>query len=191
MPSPSLQMGTDASEDLAGLLADVASGSRSAFEALYRATSGKVFGICVRLIADRSEAEDVLQEVYTSVWHRAAQFDAARASALTWLGSIARHKAIDRLRALPAPQRVASIELADEIADPSASPLQHTEAMTERERLEGCMEQLDARGRTLIRTAFFEGATYEQLATRSGSPLGSVKSWIRRGLMQLRTCLER
>lgn len=191
MPSSPLQLSTGSGGELAELLVDVANGSRSAFETLYRATSSRLFGICLRLIPDRAEAEDVLQEVYASVWHKAAQFDVARASASTWLGMIARHKAIDRLRAMPAPYRQAPIELADRLADPEASPLQHAEAMSDRERLEGCMEQLDDRRRMLIRTAFFEGATYEELAARSGSPLGSVKSWIRRGLMQLRTCLER
>ena len=190
MPNSSLQLSADPSEELAGLLVDVANGSRSAFEALYRATSSKLFGICLRLLSDRAEAEDVLQEVYTSVWHKAAQFDAARASAITWLGMIARNKAIDRLRGLPGLHRSAPIELAEEVADPLASPLQHTEATTERVRLERCLERLDDRRRTLIHTAFFEGATYEELAARSGSPLGSIKSWIRRGLMQLRTCLE-
>ena len=190
MPTSPLQRSDDPSAELAELLAGVANGSRSAFEALYHATSSRLFGICLRLVPDRAEAEDVLQEVYTSVWNKAAQFDVARASAITWLGMIARHKAIDRLRALPASHGQAPIELAEKIADPTASPLQHAEAMTQRERLEGCLEQLDDRRRTLIRTAFFEGATYEELAARSGSPLGSVKSWIRRGLMQLRTCLE-
>jgi RNA polymerase sigma-70 factor (ECF subfamily) len=191
MPHSSLQLSADAGEELAGLLADVANGSRSAFEALYHATSSKLFGICLRLLSDRAEAEDVLQEVYASVWHKAAQFDAARANANTWLGMIARHKAIDRLRALPGPHRNAPIEWAEAVADPLASPLQHAEATTQRARLDGCMEQLDERRRMLICTAFFEGATYEELAERCGSPLGSVKSWIRRGLTQLRACLER
>lgn len=189
MSHSSLQLSADPGENLTELLAEVANGSRSAFEALYRATSGKVFGICMRLLSDRAEAEDVLQEVYVSVWHKAAQFDAARASAITWLGMIARYKAIDRLRALPAP-RHAPIEWADDIADPLASPLQYTETTTQRARLDDCMEQLDDRRRTLIHTAFFEGITYEELAARSSSPLGSIKSWIRRGLMQLRACLE-
>lgn len=177
-------------EPLDGLLAQVADGNRSAFEALYRATSGKLYGICLRLLPDRAEAEDVLQEVYTSVWRRAAQFDAGRAGAATWLAMIARNKAIDRLRALPAPHRLAPIEVGEDIADPVASPLRDAEAATERDRLDRCMDQLDGRRRVLIRTAFFEGATYEELATRIGAPLGSVKSWIRRGLMQLRACLE-
>ncbi|MCI4568969.1 sigma-70 family RNA polymerase sigma factor [Lysobacter sp. CFH 32150] len=190
MSHSSLQLSADPSENLTALLAEVANGSRSAFEALYRATSGKLFGICMRLLSDRAEAEDVLQEVYVSVWHKAAQFDAARASAITWLGMIARYKAIDRLRVLPASHRHAPIEWADDVADPLASPLQYTETTTQRARLDDCMEQLDDRRRMLIHTAFFEGITYEELAVRSSSPLGSIKSWIRRGLMQLRACLE-
>lgn len=186
----SQRLHTEPGDQLDGLLADVAGGNRPAFEALYRATSSKLYGICLRLLPDRAEAEDVLQEVYTSVWRRAAQFDAGRASAITWLATIARHKAIDRLRALPAPHRLAPIELAEEITDAAASPLRDAEASTERDRLGRCMEQLDERRRTLIRTAFFEGATYEELAARTNAPLGSVKSWIRRGLMQLRACLE-
>ncbi|QNP42195.1 sigma-70 family RNA polymerase sigma factor [Lysobacter terrestris] len=188
--NPSNQANAGAGEELVALLAAVASGSRDDFEALYRATSAKLFGICLGLLPDRAEAEDVLQEVYASVWHKAAQFDAARASAITWMGTIARHKAIDRLRTLPGPYKNAPIEFAESIADPLPSPLQHAEATTQRARLDGCMEQLDDRRRALIRTAFFDGATYEELAARSGSPLGSIKSWIRRGLMQLRVCLE-
>lgn len=178
------------SERLDALLSEVAGGDRQAFEALYRATSGKLLGVCLRVLPDRAEAEDVLQEVYASVWRKAVQFDAGRASAITWLAMVARNKAIDRARALPAPQRTASIELADEIADHAASPLQTAEAANDRSRLEDCMQRLEARRRALIRTAFFDGATYEELAARIGSPLGSVKSWIRRGLSQLRACLE-
>ncbi|MEG3192630.1 sigma-70 family RNA polymerase sigma factor [Lysobacter sp. D1-1-M9] len=177
-------------DGLAGVLASVASGDAKAFEQLYRATSAKLFGVCLRVMSDRGEAEDVLQEVYTTVWRKADQFDATRASAVTWLAMIARNKAIDRLRATPAAARTAPIELAETVVDPGASPAGSAAAATDRERLGACMEQLDTRRRTLIRTAFFDGATYEELATRIGSPLGSVKSWIRRGLQQLRACLE-
>lgn len=190
MPDSIQGLHPELGEELEGLLTDVAGGSQTAFAELYRATSSKLYGICLRLLPDRAEAEDVLQEAYTSIWRRASQFDASRASAITWLATIARHKAIDRLRALPAPHRLAPIELAEQVSDPAASPLRDAEASTERERLGRCMEQLDDRRRTLIRTAFFEGATYEELAARIDAPLGSVKSWIRRGLMQLRACLE-
>ena len=176
--------------EVARLLAEVANGSRDAFERLYQRTSSKLFGVCVRLMPDRAEAEDVLQEVYVGIWHKAGQFDPARASPITWLAMIARNKAIDRLRTLPAANTQAPVEMAERAVDPSLSPLGDAEASNDRVRLDQCMEQLDDRRRGLIRTAFFEGATYEELAARVGSPLGTVKSWIRRGLLQLRACLE-
>jgi RNA polymerase sigma-70 factor (ECF subfamily) len=178
-------------DPLAAALSRVALGDRAAFESVYRQTSGRLFGICLRVLSDRSEAEDVLQDVFTTVWHKAGQFDASRASATTWLGMIARNRAIDRLRAAPTSAQHAPIELADDVADGGASPAQAAELTAETGRLGECLGKLDSRRRTLIRTAFFEGATYEELAARSGSPLGSVKSWIRRGLLQLRECLER
>jgi RNA polymerase sigma-70 factor (ECF subfamily) len=132
----------------------------------------------------------VLQEVFTGVWSKAGQFDPERASATTWLAMIARNKSIDRLRAQPAAKLHDSLDVAERAVDPGISPPQYAEAADERARLDLCLEQLDQRRRDLIRTAFFDGASYEELASRSGSPLGSVKSWIRRGLAQLRACLE-
>jgi RNA polymerase sigma-70 factor (ECF subfamily) len=178
-------------DPLARALSRVALGDRNAFEAVYRQASGRVFAICLRVLSDRAEAEDVMQEVFTTVWHKAAQFDAARASAITWLGMIARNRAIDRLRSAPSFANLAPIELADGIADDSPTPVAVAERSAEGAALEECMQQLDGRRRSLIRVAFFEGATYEELAARVGSPLGSVKSWIRRGLQQLKACLER
>ena len=177
--------------DLLGrALSRVALGDRNAFETVYRQASGRVFAICLRVLGDRAEAEDVVQEVFTTVWHKAAQFDAARASAITWLGMIARNRAIDRLRAAPSVASLAPIELADDVADHAPTPAAAAERTAEGARLERCLSQLDGRRRSLIRVAFFEGATYEELAARVGSPLGSVKSWIRRGLLQLKACLE-
>jgi RNA polymerase sigma-70 factor (ECF subfamily) len=178
-------------DPLARALSRVALGDRNAFETVYRQASGRVFAICLRVLSDRAEAEDVVQEVFTTVWHKAAQFDAARASAITWLGMIARNRAIDRLRAAPAGAQHAPIELADDVADAAPTPAAAAERTAEGAALEDCLRQLDGRRRTLIRVAFFEGATYEELAARVGSPLGSVKSWIRRGQQQLRACLER
>jgi len=174
---------------LEALLSQVALGSREAFEALYRGTSSQLFGICVRVLTERSEAEDALQDVFTTVWRKAAQFDATRASAIAWLAMIARNKAIDRLRSLPARKERTDIELAQELEDPGASPPQQAQTASDRVRLERCLDQLEPRRRALIRAAFFEGSTYEELATRLESPLGSIKSWIRRSLLQLRECL--
>lgn len=172
------------------LLAQVALGNRAAFEALYRSTSDKLFGICLRVLRERPEAEEALQEVFTAVWRKAAQFDASRASAMSWLGMMARNKAIDRLRALPARSTLTELDSADQVADPAASPAQQAETLTDRERLTRCLEELEPRRRSLIREAFFGGFTYEELSQRLQAPLGSIKSWIRRGLLQLRACLE-
>jgi RNA polymerase sigma-70 factor, ECF subfamily len=172
------------------LLAQVALGNREAFDCLYRGTANKLFGICLRVLAERSEAEDTLQDVFTTVWRKAAQFDATRASAPTWLAMIARNKAIDRLRSMPARQARAALELALDVEDPTASPPQQAQTATDRARLERCLELLEPRRRSLIRAAFFDGSTYEELATRVQAPLGSIKSWIRRSLLQLRQCLD-
>jgi len=172
------------------LLKDIALGSRQAFETLYRDSSPQLFAICLRIVSQRSEAEDVLQEVFATVWRKAAQFDVERAGAMSWLAMIARNKAIDRIRSQPHARKFEPMELADEIPDPAASPQRDAQAAGERERLDECMKRLDDRRRSLIRAAFFDGSTYEELAARVGSPLGTVKSWIRRGLLQLRECLE-
>lgn len=165
-------------------------GDQRAFDSLYQATSSMLLGVCMRVLSDRSEAEDVLQEVYVTVWRKAVQFDSARARASTWMGTIARNRCIDRLRSQPASAMRAPIEALDFAEDPSPSPAAHAESGMERVQLDNCIEQLEPKRQVLIRTAFFEGATYEELSERCGSPLGSVKSWIRRGLLQLRACLE-
>lgn len=181
---------TDDTDAHAGLLVDVAQGDRSAFEHLYRGAAPRLFAICLRLLPDRAEAEDVLQEVFTTIWHKADQFEPGRASAMAWMSMIARNRCIDRLRSPGHSVRTTAIELGDELPDHGDTPVDVAEASNERERLQRCLDRLDERRRGLIRTAFFEGATYEELARRAGAPLGSVKSWIRRGLLQLRACLE-
>lgn len=170
-------------------LGRVADGDQRAFESLYRASASRLLGICIRVLHDRDEAEDALQDVYVRIWRKAAQFDPARAAATTWLATIARNTAIDRLRARPQHQ-LAPVELIEAMPDGGDTPLESTERAGDRSRLETCFDTLEPRRRRLIRAAFFDGATYEELAQRAGSPLGSVKSWIRRGLLQLRACLE-
>lgn len=182
---------TDQAQQLGTWLAAVARGDPQAFERVYRATSAKLFGICIGILPSRSDAEEVLQEVFTTIWRKAALYDAAKASPITWLAMMARNRAIDRLRSNASERAAAPIELAEDIRDDAPAAVELAEAGDEKRRLESCMGQLEPQRRTLIRTAFFEGTTYEELAKRSGSPLGSVKSWIRRGLAQLRACLER
>lgn len=180
---------TAASHRLDELLVRVAGGDRQAFESVYQLASGRLFAICLHVLRDRGDAEEVLQEVFTSVWHKAAQFDRAKAAAMTWLSMMARNRSIDRLRAAP-PRALDDLSVAEEIPDFAPQPAQAAEQASDHARLHECLDTLEPRRRSLIRLAFLDGASYEELARRIGSPLGSVKSWIRRGLGQLRVCLE-
>ena len=176
-------------QELAGLMGRVVAKDSAALKAVYERTSAKLYGICLRLLRDETEAQDVLQEVYVAVWKKAASFDPARASPITWLATLARNRSIDRLRSRrPDSER---IESALAIPDERPSSLEILERADDAKRLHHCLEELDERARTQIRAAFFEGASYPQLAERNGVPLPTVKSWVRRGLIRLRGCLER
>ena len=175
-------------DPLSRMVVDIAAGDRAALRRLYDATSAKLFGVCLRILGNRDESEDVLQEVYLTVWRRADRFDPGRAGALAWLSTIARNRAIDRLRArgpLAKAEPVDDLQIADD-APSAPARLEQVQATA---ALHRCLEELDARTRGAIRTAFFEGVTYEALAGRLDAPLGTVKSWIRRGLLRLKGCL--
>lgn len=176
------------SADLIDLLAAIARGDRPALATLYERTSAKLYGICLRLMGSEQDAQDVLHDAYLTVWRNAARFDPAKASPITWLAVLTRNKAIDRLRQ----RRVATeqIDAATELPDESPSAIEIIESDQDRTRLTQCLDQLDERARTLIRSAFFSGSTYPELAVEQGVPLGTMKSWIRRGLTNLRGCLE-
>jgi RNA polymerase sigma factor (sigma-70 family) len=168
-------------------LGRVAARDAAALREVYRRTASKLLGVCLRILNDRDEAEDVLQEVYITVWNKADRFDPERASPITWLVSIARNRSIDRLRAR---RPTSDLDAAAEIADPAPSAQSLLEAAGDRARLEGCLDQLDEKHASAVRTAFFQGVTYEALANRLGVPLGTMKTWIRRSLLSLRSCLQ-
>src|SRR5690348_9042607 len=183
-------MPADARALLAAAIARIAAGERNGLQTTYRLTSAKLFGVCLRILHERAEAEDVLQEVYLTVWQKAADFDPARASPMTWLITIARNKAIDRLRAGGASRRMEPIDEAADIADTAPlaeEPLTQGEANA---RLKGCLGGLARHEQNALRGAFFDGNTYEDLAARMNVPLGTMKSWIRRALQKLKACLE-
>lgn len=175
--------------ELVPLMHAVAAGDRRALADLYGRTSGKLYGICLRLLGSEPEAEDVLQDVYLTVWNKADSFDRDKASPITWLAVLARNKSIDRLRRKRAP--TTTIDDAPDFADDGPSALDVLERDEDRRRLEVCLEELDRQQQEAIRSAFLDGATYPQLAEREQVPLGTMKSWIRRGLIRLRGCLER
>jgi RNA polymerase sigma-70 factor (ECF subfamily) len=159
-----------------------------AFEQLYKATSPRLFGVCLRLVGDRAEADEVLQEAFVTIWRRASSFDATLSSAFTWLVTVVRNKAIDRLRQRPG-VHVATDIAWESIVDDTPGPSSQAEDSQAYGRLHECLGELEGQQRRSIREAFFSGATYNELAERAKVPLGTMKSWIRRGLMQLRACL--
>lgn len=174
---------------LAEALVRAGRGERAAFEQVYRATSAKLFGVCLRIFPDRNEAEDALQDAYLTIWNKAASFEAGRASPISWLVTVTRNRAIDRLRA-GGKAGLTSLDEAAEIADPAPLADVQLQADGEDRVLKGCIEGLERRDAHFIRCAFLAGATYAELAQREGEPLGTVKSRIRRALIKLRTCME-
>jgi RNA polymerase sigma-70 factor, ECF subfamily len=182
----------DADRDyLRVLLQKTAGGDRGSFEDLYRRTSAKLFGICLRILPERSQAEEALQDVYLAIWHKAGMYDGERASPITWLAMIARNKSIDHLRARKSDGLSQPIDLVAEIADEAPGAAELASAHADNRRLRACFDELSIDQRQVIRTAFFEGSTYEEIADRTDTPLGTIKSWIRRGLLKLRDCLQR
>ncbi len=182
----------EASEAISRLTRDLehaGAGDRAAFQRVYRHTSQKLFGICLSVIRDRAIAEDVLQDVFVKVWHQADRFESAKASPITWLCVIARNSAIDRRRSLdriPA----SSPEMLPFLPDEAARIDEKLEGAENRAQIFACLEGLDENQRRSINAAFYDGVTYLELATQWDVPLGTVKSWVRRGLARLKKCLD-
>jgi RNA polymerase sigma-70 factor, ECF subfamily len=170
------------------LLSRTAMGDRAAFRSLYTATSAKLFGVCLRVMKNRTEAEDVLQEVYVKIWQNANKFQVSGYSPITWLVAIARHHCIDRLRR----QRPQTTELteAEEIADNKATPEHAAIVSAETLKLQACLEKLSAGRAEAVKAAYMEGYSYQELATRLNQPLNTVRTWLRRSLISLRECLS-
>lgn len=175
-------------ERLTSALHRTASGDTSGLGLVYQLTSAKLFGICLRICGDRQAAEDVLQDVYVKVWRRAGSFDAKRASPISWLAMIARNAAIDWRRTQ---YRHDTLDGGDIHAIVDEAPLADAvvEQDEDRHRLLACLDGLDSSQSRIIRRAFLDGVTYQQLSDETGTPLGTIKSWIRRGMHKLKACL--
>jgi RNA polymerase sigma factor (sigma-70 family) len=184
-------MDLDANRSLvAAALARIPGGDQTALQTVYRLTSAKLFGVVLRILGERSEAEDVLQEVFVTIWRKAGDFDANRASPMTWLIAIARNRAIDRLRASKNSRHMDPIDDAQEIADGTPLADDALEKSEDNARLHGCLDGLASEEKVALRGAFFDGNTYEELAQRMSVPLGTMKSRIRRAMIKLKLCLE-
>ncbi len=177
--------------ELSVLLVKTASRDRAAFAEVYARTSAKLFGVCLRILPDRDSAEDALQESFISVWNTAKSFDATRASPMTWLITVARNRAIDRLRRAQsgAQGRAVDVDAALEFADGSMLADDAMMQAQDGAALAQCLNRLAPADSGFIQAAFLKGSTYADLAAREAMPLGTIKSRIRRALISLRACM--
>jgi RNA polymerase sigma-70 factor (ECF subfamily) len=179
-------------EPLEPLLAAVARGDQAAFAELYALTSPRLFAVLLRILKRNDWAEDALQDCYMRVWRRSESYAPDRGAPLAWLVTIARYRALDVLRARghqpgdAEPEDITELPLVD--AGPR--PEDHAQQSEGLERLRDCLRGLSDEQRRSVLLAYYEGYTHSELADRLATPLGTVKSWVRRGLTQLRTCLE-
>jgi RNA polymerase sigma-70 factor (ECF subfamily) len=179
---------TETAQTLASLVAAVARQDRAAFRTLYGATSAKLYGIILRILVRRDLADEILQEVYVKIWERAGDFDAARASPITWMATVARNRALDEVRRV----RPVSIEERREIMNlADSAPAQDDMVARSQDlaRLVACLDRLEPERRELVRAAYIEGLSREALAERLNRPVATIKTWLHRSLKQLKDCL--
>ncbi len=174
-------------ERLVTLLAKSAQGDRQSFACLYQQTSAAVYGMCVHLLRNTDEAQDVLQETYIQVWHHAGEYHADRGTPITWMMSIGRYRCLDALRKRRHHVDFEKVETTQQSDAPG--PMEMADAYSERQRLSDCLKDLDERYRSTIEMAYYRGFTHQELALAMGQPLGTTKSAVRRGLSVLRRCL--
>ena len=170
------------------LLSRIALADRAAFDALYERTAPRLFGVAIRILGDRADAEDVVQEAFVKVWRRATLYASTTDGApIQWLISIVRNTAIDWRRR----RKVAVSDTIVEIADESPTPEAAAALRGEARQLIECLGTLDPDKARLVRQAYFGGMSYSELSVAESTPLGTMKSWMRRSLARLRECMEK
>lgn len=176
---------------LNSLLAGCARRDQSALAEIYSLTAARFFGLALRIVRSRDRAEEVLQDAYLRIFLNASKFDPGRGSAFGWMATIVRHRAIDMVRG----GQAGTVPLDEDMAEtlPAADSddiLARLEAVSAGRALRDCIGKLTAEQRRAILSAYYNGLTYNEVAGMLGAPLGTVKSWVRRGLMSLKSCLE-
>ncbi|MFS8111379.1 sigma-70 family RNA polymerase sigma factor [Rhizobium jaguaris] len=178
-----------ASEEIEALIGRVAMRDQKAFGALYKKTSPKLYAVCLRILGNKTDAEEILQEVYVKIWQRAERFIASEGPAMPWLTTIARNQSIDAIRAR---KPVADeIDTAYDLADTEPGPEEQAMVKGEGRRIDRCMEELEADRAQAVRSAYVEGLSYQELAEQYAVPLNTMRTWLRRSLIRLRECMDR
>lgn len=177
-------------DHLLRLLAAVAQQDRRAFEALYQAMSGRMFGLSLKLCGQQELAEEALQDSFVRIWHHAGEYHQDRGTPQNWMLSIARYRTLDLIRARRVRDGRGHLDT-DALPDERPGPLDESLMVSGAAALSGCLEELSNSQRDSILLSYYRCLTHEELATALDTPIGTVKSWIRRGLMALKGCLER
>ncbi|MGB0926251.1 MAG: sigma-70 family RNA polymerase sigma factor [Pikeienuella sp.] len=177
--------------DITDLLRATAKADRAAFRALYLAASAKLFGVALRICGDRSLAEDALQDAFVEIWRKASGFDAERGKAEAWMAVITRNRAIDLVRKRGRGPTFGTGGADEEewmtaLPDPTAP----TDGGAEMIALQECLNRLEDQQRDMVLLAYYKGFSREELAARFDAPVNTVKTWLRRGLASLKTCLD-
>jgi RNA polymerase sigma-70 factor, ECF subfamily len=177
---------------LAALLARVAGQDAAALRSLYDLTSSKLFGVALRILVKREWAEEALQDAFVSIWRYAGDYRESLAAPMTWMAAIVRNRALDCLRrhkTSAAGQTEWSESLDEVLAGPDPDPADTALLSQEARRLAVCMERLDANQRQAVALAYMRDQSHSEIAEVLKVPLGTVKSWVRRGLEKLKTCM--
>ncbi|UCD68675.1 MAG: sigma-70 family RNA polymerase sigma factor [Betaproteobacteria bacterium] len=178
-------------DQLANLLSRCALADQRAFAALYEASSAKLFAVAVRITRRRDWAEEVLQESFVKIWHHAGNYDADKSAPMTWMTAIVRNRALDWLRRPREVQTSEDVEaFMASVPDEGPGPEELATLAVQARELWQCMEQLGPDQQRSITLAFFHGLSHGELAKKLDKPLGTVKTWVRRGLERLKQCLE-
>ncbi len=172
------------------LLLRSAKGDRKAFARLYSLASPKLYALCLRVVKQEALAEEVLQEAFVKIWNHAQRFEPGKASAMTWMSSIVRNRALDILRSLKTqPEQIETTYEGIEFSSTNPGPMDSAQLSADAKAVMDCMEKLQEQQRRCIMLAYYEGHTHDELSRMLDTPLGTVKAWIRRGLERLRQCL--
>lgn len=176
-------------EDLARLISNIALSDRKAFVVLYNQTSSKLFSICLRILKNRTDADEALQEVYVKVWQRSHLFSAISGTPESWLATIARNQSIDmiRMRKPIASELDEVFGLSDQAPNPEQATLQRDTGRT----IDLCLDELEETRAEAVKRAYLDGMTYQELADRYAVPLNTMRTWLRRSLIKLKECMER
>ncbi len=179
---------------LAGLLEACARHDEAAFSRLYQGTSSKLFGVALRILRREDWAEEVLQDCYVNIWNHAGSYQAGLSAPMTWMTSIVRNRCLDWLRR---PRLEVALERPDDdgedplekVASEDRGPLEELARSADAKALGECLRKLEPKQRQAIVLAFYEGLSHSELASHMREPLGTVKTWVRRGLERLKGCL--